>query len=224
MMNALLAAHVFSGSLAVLAGAVAAGVRKGRRLHIRSGRFFVIFMALSSVLGALLGLIKFEQFFITFFAGVLATYLVASGWLTANRAAANRRAMDQALSFINVSTFAVLSVIGVLAFRQSDGLMFGFAGENYLFLAVMSGIAVVGDINRLVREPISRKHQIARHLWRMLLGFFIAAGSAFTGPGASVFPDTLQASGILSLPELIILLMMMFYLIKTLFFPRAAQR
>ena len=223
-MNALLAVHVFSGALAVLAGAIAASVRKGGRLHIRAGRLFVIFMALSSVLGAVVGLIKFEQFFITFFAGVLGTYLVISGWLTANQAAANRPGLDGVLSALNAATFAALASIGTLAFTQSDGLMFGFAGENYLILALMSGIAAIGDVSRAFRNAMSREHQIARHLWRMLLGFFIAAGSAFTGPGASAFPDSVQASGILSLPELVILLLMVFYLMKTLFFSHAAER
>ena len=57
MLNALLAVHVLSGALAVLVGAIAASVRKGGRVHIRFGRLFVIFMALSSVLGAVLGLL-----------------------------------------------------------------------------------------------------------------------------------------------------------------------
>ena len=98
--------------------------------------------------------------------------------------------------------------------------MFGFAGENYLFLAAMSGVALAGDLNRLIRNAGSRKHLVAMHLWRMLLGFFIAAGSAFTGPGASVFPDSIQASGVLSIPELMIFALMIFYLVKIFVFSK----
>jgi uncharacterized membrane protein len=224
MINALFVVHVFSGALAVLAGAIAASVRKGGRLHIRAGRLFVVFMALSSVLGAVLGLIKFEQFFITFFAGILGTYLVVSGWLAAHQANARHRGLDGVLSALNAMTFVALASIGALAFAQPDGSMFGFAGANYLFLACMSGIAAIGDFSRFFRHAMSRNHQLARHLWRMLLGFFIAAGSAFTGPGASAFPDFVQASGILSIPELVILSLMVFYLIRTLFFARTAER
>jgi hypothetical protein len=54
----------------------------------------------------------------------------------------------------------------------------------------------------------------------MCIGFFIAAGSAFTGPGASVFPDAVRNSGVLSLPELTIMLLMLFWLWKTLRQPR----
>lgn len=222
-MNALLAVHVLSGAFAVLVGAIAASVRKGGRIHVRVGRLFVFSMALSSILGAVLGLIKFEQFFITFFAGVLGTYLVVSGWLTTNHPETNRPGLDGVLSFLNGIAFVTLVSIGILAFRQTDGLMFGFAGENYLFLALMSGIAAIGDVSRLWRNTMTRKHRIARHLWRMLLGFFIAAGSAFTGPGANVFPEAVRASGILSLPELAILMLMVFYLGKTLLFSRTSE-
>ena len=55
----------------------------------------------------------------------------------------------------------------------------------------------------------------------MCIGFFIAAGSAFTGPGASAFPEAVRDSGILSLPELIIVLLMFLWLWKTL---RPSQR
>ena len=219
-MIALTAVHVFSGTLAVLAGAIAALTRKGGSIHVRTGRAFVLLMTVSSLLGAVMGLIEFEQFFITFFAGLLGAYLVVSGWLTLNRSKAYGSLLDRTLIATNAITFLALITLGLQALGRPDGSMFGFAGESYLFLAVMSGGALIGDLIRLLRKSISRKHLIARHLWRMLLGFFIAAGSAFTGPGASVFPDAIQASGILSLPELIIFVLMIFYLVKILVFSK----
>ena len=219
-MIALTAVHVFSGTLAVLAGAIAALTRKGGGIHVRTGKAFVVLMTVSSLLGAVMGLIEFEQFFITFFAGLLGAYLVVSGWLTLNRSKAYGSLLDRTLIATNAITFLALITLGLQALGRPDGSMFGFAGENYLFLAVMSGGALIGDLIRLLRKSISRKHLIARHLWRMLLGFFIAAGSAFTGPGASVFPDAIQASGILSLPELIIFVLMIFYLVKILVFSK----
>lgn len=222
-MIALTAVHVLSGTLAVLAGAIAALTRKGGTLHVRTGKAFVISMTVSSLLGAVMGLIEFEQFFITFFAGLLGAYLVVSGWLTLNSSAVYGLVLGRTLTAINMMTFVALITLGVLALERPDGAMFGFAGENYLFLAVMSGVAMIADMRRLFRTSISRKHIIARHLWRMLLGFFIAAGSAFTGPGASVFPAAIQASGILSLPELIIFVLMIFYLVKTLVFSKTTS-
>lgn len=192
--------------------------RKGGGLHIRTGRAFVVLMTVSSLLGAVMGLIAFESFFITVFAGVLGAYLVVSGWLSAQRYAALTPALDRLLSAVNAANFLALISLGGMALNRPDGAMFGFAGEHYLFLAVLSGIAAIADCSRVFRRALSRKHVIARHLWRMLLGFFIAAGSAFTGPGASAFPEVVQASGILALPELIILIVMLFYLVRTVFF------
>lgn len=222
-MFVLTAIHIVSGALAILAGALAVGVKKGGAVHVRAGRWFVGLMALSSFSGAMIGLIRFEAFFITFFAGLLGAYLVLSGWLTANTRTTPRRGADHFLSLVNVLTFASLSVLGALALTRETGQIFGFAGENYLFLAVMSGIALAGDVSRIFRKTLSRKHRVARHLWRMLLGFFIAAGSAFTGPGAAAFPEAVQASGALALPELIIVLLMIFYLTKTLAFSPKSQ-
>lgn len=219
-MIALTAVHVFSGMLAVLLGALAALSRKGGAIHVRAGKAFVALMTVSSLLGAVMGLIKFEAFFITFFAGLLGAYLVVSGWLTLNTSKDFTPFVSKALTAVNALTFLALMTLGLLALQRADAAMFGFAGENYLFLAAMSGVALAGDLNRLIRNAGSRKHLVAMHLWRMLLGFFIAAGSAFTGPGASVFPDSIQASGVLSLPELMIFALMIFYLVKILVFSK----
>ncbi len=220
-MDALTLFHVVTGTVAVLAGAVAALTRKGGGIHIKAGRVFVGLMVASSLLGAALGLIRFEQFFITFFAGLLASYLVLSGWFAAK--GQPKSPLTGLLALINAATFVSLCALGGLALGRADGMMFGFAGENYLFLAGMSGLGLVSDLSLVWRQTIARKYQVARHLWRMLFGFFIAAGSAFTGPGASAFPEAIQQSGLLSLPELLILVLLLFYLIKTLAFSGRRQ-
>lgn len=210
--------HIATGALAVLCGAIAAITRKGGGTHILWGQGFVALMTVSSLIGAGLGLIRFEDFFITFFAGLLAAYLVLTGWLTANRSAAGLGPSASGLASVNAATFAALVTLGARALSNPDGTMFGFAGEHYLFLAGMSGVGLLCDASLMFRKQLSSKSRIARHLWRMSLGFFIAAGSAFTGPGASAFPEFLRNTGVLALPELLILLMMVFYLIRVSFF------
>jgi hypothetical protein len=42
--------------------------------------------------------------------------------------------------------------------------------------------AAVGDVRMLVRGGVFGTQRIARHLWRMCFGLFIAAGSFFLGP------------------------------------------
>lgn len=210
--------HILTGTLAVLLGVIASVTRKGGKIHIPTGRAFVVLMTISSLLGAGLGLFFFQAFFITFFAGILAVYLVLSGWLTAKFTLNNQRFLIFILGLINAVNVFALITLGISALEKPDGQMLGFAGEDYLFLAGMAAIGFVFDASLIFRPHVSEKHRIARHLWRMTLGFFIAAGSAFTGPGASVFPESIQQSGLLSIPELLIFLLMVFYLVKTIFF------
>src|SRR6202030_722204 len=43
-------------------------------------------------------------------------------------------------------------------------------------------LAAVGDVRMLLRGGVFGVKRIARHLWRMCFGLFIAAGSFFMGP------------------------------------------
>ena len=43
-------------------------------------------------------------------------------------------------------------------------------------------VCAAGDIRMLVRRGLFGTQRIARHLWRMCFGFFIATGSFFLGP------------------------------------------
>lgn len=208
-----LGVHILSGTIAVFAGAVALAVRKGKHNHIRAGRIFVIAMALSSALGAVLGLIKFETHYITFHAGVLGLTLITGGWLTARKPALGRS--DLEIGVINGLNFAGLIAAGFYALQMPGSVLHGFHAGDYFFLSFMAGMAFAFDLTLLFRKSFGGKHRTARHLWRMCVGFFIAAGSAFTGPGAKIFPEAIRGSGLLSLPELIIFLLMLFWLFRT---------
>lgn len=211
-----LLAHVALGTLAVVVGAIALGSRKGRKTHVGAGRVFVVSMGLASVLGAFLGALKYETFWITFHAGVLGATLVASGVLAVRIRARSARRWFNAIAGLNLLNAAGLFSAGWYATTLPDARLFGFAAEDYFFLFGMTAIAFGGDMRMIFGKQISDRLRIAQHLVRMCIGFFIAAGSAFTGPGASAFPDAVQQSGVLSLPELTIVLLMLFWLWKTL--------
>ena len=86
-------------------------------------------------------------------------------------------------------------------------------------LHIINGVCpcFFSDITLVFRKRMSDRRRIARHLWRMGLAFFIAVGSAFTGPGASVFPEALRASGMLALPEAVTAVLILFWLVRTVF-------
>jgi len=213
-------AHVTLGTLAVIVGAIALGSRKGRSVHVSAGRVFVISMGVASVLGAILGALKYETFWITFHAGILGATLVASGVLAVRIRARGVKRMFIAIAGLNFLNAVALFIAGWYATTLPDAHLYGFAAEDYFFLFGMAAIACGGDVRITFGTQISDRHRIAQHLLRMCIGFFIAAGSAFTGPGASVFPDAVRNSGVLSLPELTIMLLMLFWLWKTLRQPR----
>jgi hypothetical protein len=50
------------------------------------------------------------------------------------------------------------------------------------FMGSVMLLAGVGDVRMLVRGGVFGARRIARHLWRMCFGLFIAAGSFFLGP------------------------------------------
>jgi hypothetical protein len=210
-------AHIASGAIAVVMGAITFAVRKGAKSHVNAGRVFTVCMGLSSLLGAILGLIKFETFYITFHAGVLGMTLVLSGWLLARGQSGYRNSTFVAVGCVNFLNTAGLIAAGFYALTLPEQTLRGFAAADYFFLSGMAGIAFVNDLVILMRKALSDRRRIAQHLWRMCLGFFIAAGSAFTGPGANVFPKVVRDSGILSLPELTIILLMLFWLIRIMF-------
>jgi hypothetical protein len=209
-------AHIASGAIAVLMGAITFAVRKGAATHVNAGRVFTAAMGLSSFLGAILGLIKFETFYITFHAGVLGMTLVLCGWLLARKRAGHRNSLLVAIGCVNFLNTAGLAAAGFCALTLPDQILRGFAAADYFFLAGITGVALINDLIILLSKTLSYKHRIAQHVWRMCIGFFIAAGSAFTGPGASIFPEAVRDSGILSLPELTIILLMLFWLFKIL--------
>lgn len=209
-------AHVGFGSVAIAAGAGALAARKGQKAHVGAGRLFVVAMGLSSALGAALGLLKYESHYITFHAGVLALTLLASGWLAARVSYGVVGASTWIVGLINLANAAALVALGLRAQTMSDGMVFGFPAADYFFLSGMACLAVIGDANLAFRKTLSDRHRVVRHLWRMCLAFFIAAGSAFTGPGTSVFPESVRSTGILVLPELVIITLMLCWLIRIL--------
>jgi len=68
----------------------------------------------------------------------------------------------------------------------------------------------------MIVRGISGKRRIARHLWRMCFGWFIATGSFFLGQ-QQVFPAWLRGSPALLVPALLPLVLLVFWMIRVRF-------
>jgi hypothetical protein len=68
----------------------------------------------------------------------------------------------------------------------------------------------------LVRGGVSGSQRIARHLWRMCFGLFIASGSFFMGR-QQIFPDFIRESNVLIFLTILPLLLLIFWLVRVRF-------
>ncbi len=213
-MTLIMVLHISMGTIAVLAGAAALIVRKGSRAHRGIGNVFFITMTIMAAAGIYLALVL--PMAISVLVGVFTIYLVATSWMAA-------RQKDESIILLHyVALVAALGVaaggvfFGLEAQNSPDGLKDGLPAFPHYFFGGLALLAASGDAVMIARRGISGKQRIARHLWRMCFAYFIAAGSLFTGPGATAFPQQIRDSGILSAPEPIILIVMLFWLVRVL--------
>ena len=87
----------------------------------------------------------------------------------------------------------------------------------HLFMGTVCLLAAAGDIRMLIRGGVFGVQRIARHLWRMCFGLFIATGSFFLGQGNKVFPSFISQSNALAIPAVLPLLLLIFWMFRVRF-------
>jgi hypothetical protein len=73
-------------------------------------------------------------------------------------------------------------VNGIEVLRRGATSQNGVPVGMSFFMGSICLFAAVGDVRMLLRGGAFGAKRIARHLWRMCVGLFIAAGSFFLGP------------------------------------------
>ncbi|MFL6211807.1 MAG: hypothetical protein ACJ74W_23370 [Pyrinomonadaceae bacterium] len=147
------------------------------------------------------------------FGGLFACYMVTTAWLTARRRGGETSVLDWA-ALVFALTFGVLTLIkGIEVAQTPTGTLKGVPAGMFFFLGSIALLAAAGDVRMLVRGGVFGRQRIARHLWRMCFGLFIATGS-FLGQ-KRVFP-------LLGGPKIMVLagmplLLMIFWLIRVRF-------
>jgi hypothetical protein len=114
--------------------------------------------------------------------GILTFYLIGTGWLTARRKDRETSRFDWVVLLIplTLGTLTWMNGLKVVSSGASsqDGVPVGMA----FFMGSVMLLAGAGDIRMLLGGGVAGTQRIARHLWRMCFGLFIAAGSFFFGP------------------------------------------
>lgn len=172
-----LAFHFGTGLIALAAGFIAIAVRKGGKWHRQSGLVFVYAMIATGI--AIAGISAYEGKSVG--GGVLLIYFVFTAYTAVKPLPGAGRRVDMALMVLALTfaaasyntAFAALSRPG----NQIDGVPAGMS----FFMATVILFAAIGDARMVWAGGIQGTRRLARHLWRMSFGLFIASGSFFLG-------------------------------------------
>lgn len=206
--------HIVAGSLALLSGAVALCVRKGRGRHVRWGRVYVCAMIAMSLSGATLA--AFDGDVESVLGGSLACYLTTTGWLALRGTSISGR-WSSALACCALCVAA--AAMALLATSTTVGTF--AVGDDAASVAVFGGIlGMTGaiDVYRHRRSaiapvPADDRRRLLRHLWRMTFALLLACIAFFLGQ-ADEFQPALRRMDLLLLPCVAVLFALAYWVLR----------
>ena len=196
--------HICGGVVGLLSGIAAVSFRKGSPRHRVAGNIFFVSMLTMASTAAYLGNV---------FGGASALYLVTTGWLTARRREGETTIFDWGAFLVCLAMGSVIMIDGLRVVTGAVAPKPGVPVGMILFLGTVVLLAAAGDLRMLVRGGVFGRQRVARHLWRMCFGLFIATGS-FLGQ-KRVFP--LLGGPKIMLLAALPLVLMIFWLIRVRF-------
>jgi len=154
--------------------------RKGSPRHVLAGRVFVASMLIMGVFAVYLAITRHQPSNIG--GGFLTVYLIGTAWLTTRRRDGETSRFDWVVLLIPLAIGIFLWMNGIRVLRSGASSQGGVPVGMMFFLGSVCLLAAAGDVRMLVRDGVAGAKRIARHLWRMCFGLFIASGSFFLGP------------------------------------------
>ncbi len=225
--------HICAGSIGLLSGTAAILFRKGGSRHILAGQIFVVSMLTMGVAAVYLAIIKNQPNNIG--GGLITFYLIGSAWLTARRREGETSRWDWLSLLIPLGVGVLSWTSGVRTLRSGATSLDGVPVVMTFFMGSICLLAATVDIRTLLGGGIFGAKRIARHLWRMCFGLFIAAGSFFMGPSnrpqrlfssigiARYVPAAFFSMGLYMLLTILPLVLLIFWLVRVRF-THAAKR
>ena len=164
----------------MLSGTAAISFRKGSPRHVLAGRIFVASMLTMAIGAVYLAILRHQPNNIG--GGILTFYLIGTAWLTVRRRPGQTSRFDWIVLLIPLTLGILTWMNGINVVRSGASSQDGVpVGMNFFMGSVML-LAAAGDVRMLLRGGVFAATRLARHLWRMCFGLFIAAGSFFMGP------------------------------------------
>lgn len=206
--------HVAAGGVGIVSGFVALLVAKGGPMHRQAGTVFLVSMLTMAGLAAVLAALGGQK--LNTIAGTFTAYLVTTAWTTVRRGETSRR-IDLAAMLVAFAVAAAGFMLGGFAAASPFGLedadpSSGREPGLYFAFAILGTLAGALDLRALRRGGANGVARLARHLWRMCLALFIAAGSFFFGQ-ADEIPQALHGPHLM-VPPLAALALMAFWLVR----------
>lgn len=211
LFSAVLAIHIAAGTVGLFSGAAAIAFRKGSRRHGRAGNVFVAAMLGLATSAVYLAIVKHQ--IPNVLGGIFTSYLVSTAWLTARRRDAATDLRDWAGLIVVLGLAAVYFTYGIRAEQSATHSIYGYRAPLYFVSAALALLSAVGDVRMLVRGGITGTQRLARHIWRMCYGLFVASGSIFLAR-PHLFPVLLRRSGVLVVLGFLPLAFMIFWLLR----------
>ena len=176
----ILIVHICGGSLGLLSGTAAMSFRKGSPRHMLAGKVFVASMLTMAAVATYLAIVRHQPSNIG--GGILTFYLIGTAWLTARRKDRETSRFDWVVLLIPLALGILTWMNGIKVVRGGASSQDGVPVGMTFFMGSVMLLAAAGDVRMLLRGGLLGAKRIARHLWRMCFGLFIASGSFFLGP------------------------------------------
>lgn len=185
-----LAIHYAAGLVSIAAGSVALSVAKGGRLHKQSGLVFTVAMVVLGLSAAGIGIYESRPGQVV--AGLLASYLVFSAMATVRPLPGIGKPFNVALMIMAFTFAGVLFYGGMNEWLDPTLEVVGRPRVvPPLVAATVMLLAAIGDLRSIRAGGLQGPRRLARHLWRMCFGLFIATGSFFLGQ-MNFIPESLR--------------------------------
>ena len=206
--------HLSAGVIGLVSGVAALFTRKGSHVHRLAGGVFLAAILTTAGTGVYMGFARGQIG--NAIAGIITLYLLITGLVAVLRSE-GKSGRIELVAFLFAGSAAVAAFYFAIQAVQSGHAMLG--GIPYFVFASIIALAAVLDLSVVVRGGIFGRQRIARHLWRMHLGFAAAVGSFFPGQLHRLMPELLKVKPFIVLftPPFAVVGIMFFWLAIVLF-------
>lgn len=203
MSYALVIFHLIIGLVAILSGLITTFMPKYGKAHKWLGWLFIASMLL---LGTTSSYIAYSRAIpLSFLNGFLLCYFVLSAVQVIRQKPATVSGLDKLYAVSGGLILYGFGYYSLMVLDSESGKLGGFSSVAYIAFGLVALFSVVEDIFYLRRGGAKGSYRLIRHLWRMYMPLFMSTAAFFLGQ-AKLFPQQIQASGVLFVPVLLVII------------------